>query len=326
MPINVPPGENMVALAGMYWFGDANISSSTFTASFDGDAMTQMDVQTWDNTDRLAMYGLSNPDPGVRNLVVNYASIPATELRCLGVVVGIYSGVGGIDNTVSATVTASTSSSVTVPSVNPAYRTVFLHGGRSHYSEYNRTKRASLRMSDSAGFLWWWSAIGGELLLGDAPGAASVASTATQDSQDNWDAIGVNLAAAPVSFSFGTVKVADPSTSMSLSVYRVQEIDPDRTWKISAKRNQKKVWTRDPQSVYDYTWDWADILTGDDDIASVEFRSSVPNGLEILSQNHTSTTATVWVRGPSAGDVTCHMTSDGGREDEATASIKVAQR
>jgi|GEM_PF-1706805 len=325
VPVNVPPGEDQVVLLGAYWFGDANITSSTFSATFDGDAMTEMDAQVWDNTDRLAMYGLSNPAAGMNNAVLNYASIPASDLRCLGVVVGVYSGVGGIDNTVSATVTSSASSAVTVPSVNPAYRTVFLHGGRSHYSEYNRIKRASLRMSDSAGFLWWWSAIGGELLLGDAPGDASVESIATQVNHDNWDAIGVNLAAAPVNLNFGTVKAAPVATSMALSVYRVQEIDERRTWYITEKGRSAPRWERDPQSVYDYTWDWSEILSGDDDIVSAVFTSS-NSGLEVLSSNWTTTTATVWVRGSATGIITCHMTTDGGREDERTATITAVQR
>lgn len=324
--VNVPANvENPAVLAGMYWFGDADISSATFGATFDGVTMTEMDAQLWDTTDRLAMYGISDPSDGPNDLVLSYASVPASELRCLGVVVGVYSGVGGIDDTVSATVTTSTSSTVTVPSVNPAYRTVFLHGGRSHFSEYNQVKRASLRMADSAGFLWWWSAIGGELLLGDAPGAEDVTSTATQVSHDNWDAIGVNLAAAPVNLNFGTVKAAPVATSMALSVYRVQEIDERRTWYVTEKGRSAPRWERDPQSVKDYTWDWSETLSGDDDIVSAVFSSSVSD-LEVLSSNFTTTTATVWVRGAATGAITCHMTTDGGREDERTATITAVQR
>lgn len=326
VPVNVPANiDNPAVLVGMYWCGDTNISAATFGATFDGVAMTQMNAQLWDNTDRLAMYGLSNPTAGLNDAVLSYSGVPASDLRCLGVVAAVYSGVGGIDDTVSATVTSTASNTVVVPSVNPAYRTVFLHGGRHDFSAYNQVKRASLRMRDSTGALWWWTAIGGEVLLGDAAGAATVTSTATQtEVHDNWDAIGVNLAAAPVNLTFGTVKVAPPTTSMALSVYRVQEIDNARTWKIGTK-GRAPTWERDPQSVYDYTWDWADILTGDDDIVAASFTSSAP-GLELLSWNHTTTTATVWVRGPATSNVTCHMITDGGREDERTATIKAVQK
>lgn len=326
VPINVPANQDDLAvLVGMYWFGEPDISAATFSATFAGGAMDLMNAQTWDTTDRLAMYGLSDPAAGTANAVINYSGIAGGALRCLGVTVGIYSGVGGIDTPVSATVTSSTSSSVVVPSVGAAYRGVFLHGSRKRFSAYNKIKRASLKMGDSDGALWWWDSVEGELLLGDAEGTASITSTATQAATDNWDAIGVNLAPAPITLSFGTVKVAPVTTSMALSVYRVQEIDERRTWYITEKGRSAPRWERDPQSVFDYTWDWSETLSGDDNIVSAAFTSSSP-GLEVLSTNFTTTTATVWVRGPSSGAVTCHMTTDGGREDERTATITAVQR
>ncbi|MDZ7886545.1 MAG: hypothetical protein U5N53_28235 [Mycobacterium sp.] len=323
VPIVIPAGaQDVVAIGGMYWLGEPDISAATFTASIGGDAMEEMDAQLWDNTDRLAMYGLSDPDAGVQDFVINYSGIAGGALRCLGAVVGIYSGVGGIDVPVPATVTSSVSNSVEVPSIGEAFRAVFLHGSRKKFSNYDQVKRAHLKMSDSEGALWWWDSAAGELIIGDAPGDATVTSTATQAVTDNWDAIGVNLAPAPVTFDIGTVKVGDPQVSVALSVYRVQEIDQARTWKITRKGGRPPSdWQRDPQSVYDYTWDWSDILTGDDDIVNARFVSSSP-GLELLSWNHTTTTATVWVRGPATADVTCHMVTDGGREDERTATIK----
>lgn len=326
VPITVPANQEDVAvIVGMYWFGEPDISAATFGATFAGVAMDEMEAQTWDTTDRLAMYGLSNPAAGATNAVVSYSGISGGTLRCLGVTVGLYSGVGGIDTPVAATVTSSTSSSVVVPSVGAAYRGIFLHGSRKRFSAYNKIKRASLKMGDSEGSLWWWDSIEGELLMGDADGAATITSTATQAATDNWDAIGVNLAPAPITLNFGTVKVAAPSTSMALSVYRVQEIDERRTWYITEKGRSSPRWERDPQSVYDYTWDWSEILSGDDDIVSAVFTSS-NSGLEVLSSNWTTTTATVWVRGSATGSITCHMTTDGGREDERTATITAVQR
>lgn len=326
VPIVIPANaEDVVAIGSMYWLGEPDISAATFTAAIGGDAMEEMNAQLWDNTDRLAMYGLSGPDAGVQNFVVNYSGIAGGALRCLGAAVGIYSGVDGIDVPVPATVISSVANSVVVPSIGEAFRTVFVHASRKKFSNYNQVKRAQLKMSDSEGALWWWDSAGGELIMGDAPGDDTVTSTATQAVTDNWDAIGVNLAPAPVNFTLGTVKVADPQASLSLSIYRVQEIDQARTWKISAKGGRPPTWERDPQSVFDYTWDWADTLTGDDDIVSAVFTSSNA-GLEILSSNHTTTTATVWVRGPATANVTCHMTTDGGREDERTAPIKAVPR
>lgn len=325
VPINVPVRDDQTALVGMLWFGEPNVSASTFGVTLGGAAMTEMDSEIWDTTDKLAMWGLADPAAGLQDAVLSFSGIPAGGMRCVGLVVGIYSGVGGVDTPVVATPSNTVSASVTVPSLGAAHRTVFLHGGRKHYTAYNQIKRASLRMKDSEGALWWWDSIAGELLLGDAAGDDEVISTATQaNTSDNWHAIGVNLAPAPISIS-ASVSVAPIETSASLSLYRVQEIDQSRTWKINAKAGRAPGWERDPQSVFDYTWDWADTLTGDDDIVSAVFTSS-NSGLEILSSNHTTTTATVWVRGPASADVTCHMTTDGGREDERTAPITARPR
>lgn len=86
------------------------------------------------------------------------------------------------------------------------------------------------------------------------------------------------------------------------------------------------LYVKDPASVLDYVWDWTSWL-GDDTILSSTW--TVPAGLTKTSQVNTSTTATVWLSGGTAGQsyaVTNRITTTQGRTDERTMQIVVRDR
>lgn len=98
------------------------------------------------------------------------------------------------------------------------------------------------------------------------------------------------------------------------------EYDDDGPWII-----------KDPDAVLDYALDWnaegeewlgADTITGTP-VWTVE------TGLTKDSQSNTTTTATVWLSGGTAGEtytVACKITTAGGRTDERTFRVICAQR
>jgi hypothetical protein len=85
---------------------------------------------------------------------------------------------------------------------------------------------------------------------------------------------------------------------------------------------------KDPAAVLDYSFDWGPYLTPLlDTIATVTW---VKTGtLVIVSQTHTTTTATAFVSG---GDIdatetlTCRITTTGGRTDDRSISLKIVER
>jgi hypothetical protein len=90
-------------------------------------------------------------------------------------------------------------------------------------------------------------------------------------------------------------------------------------------------YTKDPDATLDFvqSWDaWLDAIDGGDTITDAEW--IIPSGLtEAAPSTVTTTTATVWLSGGTAGtdyDVTCRITTDGGRIDDRTIRIQVRQR
>lgn len=89
----------------------------------------------------------------------------------------------------------------------------------------------------------------------------------------------------------------------------------------------------DPQAVLPYAWDWTAWLAaeGSDTIAAATV-AVVGDGLTLADDPPvavTTTRVTAWLSGGTAGDdvdVRCHITTDGGREDERTITIKVRDR
>lgn len=87
-----------------------------------------------------------------------------------------------------------------------------------------------------------------------------------------------------------------------------------------------KTFVKDPNALLDYTFDWSDWL-GDDTILSVT--ATLATGLTQENLTSSSTAATVWISGGEAGksyDVTCEITTNGGRTDRRTITLRVVDR
>jgi hypothetical protein len=87
-----------------------------------------------------------------------------------------------------------------------------------------------------------------------------------------------------------------------------------------------KKFTKDPNAILDYTIDWSAWLDGSDTISAA---TSTPTaGIVVDSTSHTATQTTVWLSGGTAGtsyDVTVHITTAGGRQDDRTITIVCKQ-
>ena len=83
---------------------------------------------------------------------------------------------------------------------------------------------------------------------------------------------------------------------------------------------------KDPDAVLDYQIDWSDWLDSDTISTSAW---TVPTGLTEDSDSNTTTTATVWLSGGTAGtsySVINHIVTAAGREDDRTITIKCRER
>lgn len=84
--------------------------------------------------------------------------------------------------------------------------------------------------------------------------------------------------------------------------------------------------TKDPNAVLDYTWDWEDWLDSDTISSS---SVTVQTGLTADSDSNTTTTATVWLSGGTPGEdyeVTNRIVTAGGRTEDRTIIIMVRER
>lgn len=87
-----------------------------------------------------------------------------------------------------------------------------------------------------------------------------------------------------------------------------------------------KKFKKDPQAVLDYVIDWSAWLE-DDTISASEW--SAPEGIIIVTDSFTDTTATVWLSGGTESEsysVTNEIVTDGGRTDDRTITILVLQK
>jgi len=88
-----------------------------------------------------------------------------------------------------------------------------------------------------------------------------------------------------------------------------------------------KEFNKDPSAVLDYTINWASWLPSGDTISTSAW--TVPSGLTSASASNTTTTATVWLSGGTAGQVyrvTNKVVTAGSRTDERTIMIRVVNR
>lgn len=85
----------------------------------------------------------------------------------------------------------------------------------------------------------------------------------------------------------------------------------------------------DPDAVIPYTWDWAPWLTdlGGDTIAS--FTLTVSGGMVVDTSANDTTTVTAklsYAAATGRNDVTCHIVTSAGFEDDRTIRFHVADR
>lgn len=234
--LNVNPNApNLVAVVGVMFNsgGAADMTAATFTATFGGVAMTLAGHVEWNsNNCGIKLYTLAAPLTGARSAVASFSSMPTEALtRNLVVAAATYSGVATIGSAVDDTPATSVSNTVTVSSGNPCDRVIGLHGvsgtsGIPGFSAYNKIVRAH---QHAVGFA------GGDLALGDAPGAGSVTLTATQLSTALWGAIGLPMTAAPV-VADAVLTMPKLSLAASGNVFRVASPSPERYWEIPARR------------------------------------------------------------------------------------------
>lgn len=83
---------------------------------------------------------------------------------------------------------------------------------------------------------------------------------------------------------------------------------------------------KDPSALLDYKVDWSAWLAGDTISAHTV---TVPTGITESSDSHTDTTVTFWLAGGTVRgvyDVTVHITTAAGRQDERTVQVRVEDR
>lgn len=84
--------------------------------------------------------------------------------------------------------------------------------------------------------------------------------------------------------------------------------------------------TKDPDAVLDYGFDWTSWLDGDTISTSAW---SADAGITVDSDSNNTTSTTVWLSGGTAGttyEVTNQITTAAGRTDDRTIRIKVVER
>lgn len=86
------------------------------------------------------------------------------------------------------------------------------------------------------------------------------------------------------------------------------------------------VFTKDPNAVLDYSFNWATWLVSDTISTSTW---TADTGITINSTTNTTTLATVWLSGGAAGTtyiVTNRIVTNGGRTEDRSLTINVEQR
>jgi hypothetical protein len=85
--------------------------------------------------------------------------------------------------------------------------------------------------------------------------------------------------------------------------------------------------TKDPDAVLDYGFDWSQWLSPNEQIVTSTMIAS--SGINVNSSMNTISQTTVWLSGGTAGfpyTITNRITTNQGRTDDRTITIRVAQR
>lgn len=86
-------------------------------------------------------------------------------------------------------------------------------------------------------------------------------------------------------------------------------------------------WVKDPEAVLDWHWDWSEWLDSNESITASTM--TVTPGLTLDSDTFSLTSTTAWLSGGTAGQVylvTNQITTDAGRVDERSITIRVTNR
>jgi hypothetical protein len=86
-------------------------------------------------------------------------------------------------------------------------------------------------------------------------------------------------------------------------------------------------YTKDPEAVLDYAWDFTAWLEAGETITS-HVVTATP-GITVQSSSNTTTTVTAWLAGGTARtryDVTAHIITSAGRQDDRTIRLFVTNR
>lgn len=95
-----------------------------------------------------------------------------------------------------------------------------------------------------------------------------------------------------------------------------------------------KTFVKDPDAVLDYQFDWQELdrpwlSLGEEIVASTISLEVGATDLTIDNTTHDATSATVWLSGGEVGkdyEVTNHITTNQGRQDDRTMLIQVRER
>lgn len=235
-----------------------------------------------------------------------------------------YTGVTGFGDVITAAANAET---LMIPSTTPANRVVAAYGVSPQVNTFgfNQTQRAvAAHGADQL------------LLLGDAPGAGLVVSTATTTSPNGqWGAVGANLTPAIVDLDLAG-SLGPIAGSVSFSDYRVHTPSPLRTYSVPVGSTEVvtsfgrvgPTWTQAADAVLDYTFDFTNWLAGTGDSVAAATFTPVSPGLTVVSVNVTATQATGWLTGGVTGDVypvIVHIVTEYGRQYDQTFNLIIQQ-
>lgn len=324
VPSNVNPlVDDHAVVAALLYSGTGDISAAALTAQFGGLDMAVLKTVLFNsNNNMLRVFTLLNPPEGPQSLAGSLASNPGAA--GVGTLLGSVITLSGVDSFASADAVAATptntlNSSVTVASIAAAHRVVTVHAMRSinnlnYFTGYNKTQRTQVRRTVNAA---------ASLLIGDAPGDASVTCTATMKvSSSLWSAVGVAVLPSVV---VGNAELIVPQAVIEVAggIVRDQPPSPERTWILEAKETQRsKRWKLNTDEQLDFTVDWSNKLVDGDYVVAATFAPAA--GLSELSKNFDATTSTIWLTGPAVGQdysVPCRVTTHAGRLMDATFRI-----
>jgi hypothetical protein len=360
-----PAATHLVALACVLWTGGVDTTSATFGVTFGGTAMTALgaSAKRWSSNQHYfqwfildgSLAGGATVPTGSRTVTASFSSMPTeSNGRAFMMVCATYSNVASVGTPVAVTPTTTTSNSVTVPSVLAAHRVVTTHAAGNGVSftpgSYNKTIRGQVAIPGAL-FDVSFFPTGGTLIIGDAPGAASVTATATQNSSALWAAAGVSLAPTTVvggsalttgivpAAGGGTYRTATPVSDRYWTIPGIGEDDPNQiagNFVLSSDGVHMPVWVKDPNDVEDYAIDWSNIIAEDDHIISAKF-TPTSSALQVFSTNigdsalsaRVNVVTSCWFIGGVASvnyGVVCHVTTTEGRQHDRTFRIVGGQK